>query len=156
MDKQLNDLILDLKKSIFQKNDFLNKYLYNRSFRGFWFDSGEKSYGIVLSFEENQTSALNLYAKDMDGQMIVIKYLIKSDSFSIEPIANDKVQITITEFNTKLLFPRIGGVQVPDSIEFTLQILSHNSVYIQFLNYRLFSSPIDKLRFGLVLARESR
>ena len=156
MDNQPNDLVLDQKESIFQKNTFYNKYLYNNSFRGFWFDSGEKSFGIVLSFEQNKASALNLYAQDLDGQMTVIKYMIKSDSFSIESIAHDKVQIIIPEFKTNLLLPRIGEVQVPDSIEFTLQILSHNSVYIQFLDYQLFSSPIDKLRFGLVLAREAK
>lgn len=154
MENQLGDLILDQEESVFQRNKFYKNYLYNNSFRGFWFDSGEKSYGIVLNFKHNRTRVLSLYAQDFNGQMSIVKYLIKSDSFSIESIAHDKVQIAITDFETKLLLPKQGEIHVPEIIEFTLQVLSHNSVYIQFLDYQLFTSPINKLRFGLVLARE--
>lgn len=156
MEYSLDDLMLDQEESVFQKNKFYKKYLYNNSFRGFWFDSGEKSYGIVLSFKQNETSVLSLYAQDFNGQLSVVKYLIKSDSFSIEPITHDKIQIAITDFETNLLMPRKGNVQVPEIIEFTLQVLSHNSIYIQFIDYQLFTTPINKLRFGLVLAREPK
>jgi len=156
MDYHLNDLMLDQEESVFQKNKFYKNYLHNNSFRGFWFDSGEKSYGIVIDFKQNSTGVLNLYAQDFNGQMSMVKYLIKSDSFSIEPIAHDKVRITISDFETKLLLPKQGDLQLPEVIEFTLQVLSHNSVYIQFTDYQFFTSPIDKLRFGLVLAREPK
>lgn len=155
MEYQFENLILEQEASVFQKNKFYKNYLYNKSFRGFWFDSGEKSYGILLSFKQNSTGVLNLYAQDINGQMSIVKYQIKSDSFSIEPIAHDKVQIAITDFETKMLLPQQGNVDVPDLIEFTIQVLSHNSVYIQFIDYQLFASPINKLRFGLVLARET-
>jgi hypothetical protein len=154
MDYQLNDLMLDQEESVFQKNKFYKNYLHNNSFRGFWFDSGEKSYGIVLSFKQNSRGVLNIYAQDYNGQMSMIKYLIRSDSFSLETIAHDKVRIVITDFEITMLLPKKGNVLAPEIIEFTLQVLSHNSVYIQFPDYQLFTTPINKLRFGLVLARE--
>ena len=155
MNTQISVIILEQEESVFQKNEFYKKYLHKNSFRGFWFDSGEKSYGIVLSFKQENASVLNLYAQDTNGQMSMIKYLIHSDSFSLEAIAHDKIRIEITDFETKLLLPEKGDMYVPEVIVFTLQMLSHNSVYIQFTDYELFTSPIDKLRFGLVLARET-
>jgi hypothetical protein len=156
MENQISDLMIGQEESVFQKNIFYKNYLYNNSFRGFWFDSGEKSYGIVLSFRQDNASVLNLYAQDLNGQMSIVKYLIKSDAFSIEPIAYDKVRIAITNYEAKLLLPKHGKFHAPEVIEFTLQVLSHNSMYIQFIDYQLFTSPIDKLRFGLVLAREQQ
>lgn len=154
MDYQPSDLILDREETVFQKNKFYKKYLHNNSFRGFWFDSEEKSYGIVLSFKQENASVLNLYAQDVNGQMSMVKYLIRSDSFSLEPIAHDKIRVEIPDFETILLLPEDGDIHVPEVIVFTLQMLSNNSVYIQFTDYELFTTPIDKLRFGLVLARE--
>lgn len=154
MEYQLSDLILDQEETVFQKNKFYKKYLHNKSFRGFWFDSGEKSYGIVLSFKQENASVLNLYAQDVNGQMSMVKYLIRSDSFSLEPITHDKIRVEITDFETTLLLPEDGDIHVPEAIVFTLQMLTNNSVYIQFTDYELFTTPINKLRFGLVLARE--
>jgi hypothetical protein len=154
MDNQFKDLLLDQEESVLQENIFYNDFLYNNSFHGFWYDSGEKSYGIVLNFRSRAAGMLKLYAQDSNGDISVVKYSIKSEAYSIEPIAYDKVLISFTDFETKLIIPRQGEVEVPEKIEFTLQLLSHHSIYIQFTDYQLFTTPINKLRFGLVLARE--
>jgi hypothetical protein len=155
MEHQLGELLLEQDESVFQRNTFYKEHLYNNSFRGFWFDSGEKSYGIILSFRQKHSGVLSIFAQDFRGKHTVSKYIIESDSFSMESIAYDKVQISISEYTTNSIPAAEYQIKVPEVIEFTLQVLSHNSVYIQFMDYQLFTSPINKLRFGLVLASES-
>ncbi|MBA7518551.1 hypothetical protein ES705_10622 [subsurface metagenome] len=149
-----NEILTESKRPAAVNNKFFKIHLYKNSFRGFWYDAYEKSYGIKLSFMGNNSGLLNLYAQDAEGNMVVFEYRIKSNAINIDQISYDKVLISTSEYDKELIEPQAGSLKVPPYIEFTLQLLSHNSVYIQFTDYSLYSPPINKLRRGLVLARE--
>ena len=149
-----DELLVESNRTIPVKNKFFRAHLYKNSFRGFWYDTYERSYGIKLCFNEKNTSMLNLYARDAKGEMTVFEYEIKSDTFRIDQISYDKVIVSTSEFKSKLIEPSGDTLNVPANIEFTLQLLSHNSIYIQFTDCSMYSPPINKLQRGLVLARE--
>ncbi len=149
-----NEFIVDSKNSVPVKNTFFKIHLYKNSFRGFWYDTYDRSYGIKLSFSDKNTSMLNLYAQDARGKMTVFEYEIKSNAIHIDQISYDKVIISTSKYDTVLTEPKGAVLKIPPYIEFTLQLLSHNSVYIQFTDYSMYSPPIKNLKRGLVLARE--
>ncbi|MGD2033475.1 MAG: hypothetical protein PVF73_00350 [Bacteroidales bacterium] len=151
-----SEYLIDSKRPVPVKNRFFRAHLYKNSFRGFWYDTGERSYGIKLSFAEQNTSLLKLYAQDSKGEAAVFEYEIKSDDLHIGQISNDKVVISTSDYKARLIEPSGAVLKIPPYIEFTLQLLSHNSVFIQFHDYNMYSPPINHLARGLVLAREHK
>lgn len=152
MRNQSDELTLDSIESGLNENDFFHVNLKGKTFRGFWYDYNEESYGIILAFKKDTESKLSLFAQDSCGGSSRMEYKIESDSFSLEQIGHDKVLIGIRLYKTECTAGSESKLRLPEYIEFTLYSLSQNSMYIQFLNHKLFSPPINKLRFGLVLA----
>lgn len=130
------------------------KYLNNQSFRGFYYDSEDKSYGIVLEFGKYLNGRLNLHAQVAEGNMNILEYQIQCDTFSINTIAYDKILINSSNFKSRLTLPETGSLELPEILEFSVQVLTRNSVYIRFMNADQYTSPINSYKGGLVLARE--
>ncbi len=151
-----NEILVESNRPIPVNNKFFKTHLYKNSFRGFWYDTYERSYGIKLSFSEKNASMLNFYAEDARGEMTVFEYDIKSDTIRIDQISYDKVIVSTSDYQAKLIEPEGAELKLPSNIEFTLQLLSHNSIYIQFSDCMMYSPPINKLHRGLVLARECK
>ncbi len=128
------------------------KYLHNKLFRGFYYDSDEKSYGIVLSFSQDQTESFNLFAQESKSGTIIMEYKIHSGIFTIEQIAYDKVLISSTSHTEEIMTPEGRMPEIPKVIEFTILVLTRNSIYLRFLNHELYSSPISSFKGGLVLS----
>lgn len=128
-------------------------YLQNRSFRGFYYDSDDISYGIVLSFKNAQTESFDLYAQESKAGKINLEYKIHSGTFSLEQMAYDKVLLSTASHNEDILTPDGKLPKTPEIIEFTIQILTRNSIYLRFLNHELYTSPISSFKGGLVLSR---
>lgn len=149
-----NEILVETNHSIPVNNKFFRAHLYRNSFRGFWYDTDERSYGIKLSFSEKNASLLNFYAEDAKGEMTMFEYQIKSDTIRIDQISYDKVIVSTSEYKAKLIEPKGAELKIPSNIEFSLQLLSHNSIYIQFSDCFSYSPPVNKLHRGLVLARE--
>ena len=135
-------------------NSLYYKYLNNQSFRGFYYDSEDKSYGIVLEFGKYLNGRINLFAQVAQRNMNIIEYQIQCDTFSFDTIAYDRVLITSSNYKSSLLIPEDGNLELPEKLEFSVQILTRNSVYIRFMNAHEFTAPISSFRGGLVLARE--
>lgn len=152
MRNQIDELTLNSIESGLQETDFFHTNLKGKTFRGFWYDHDEESYGIILAFGKDTEGKLSLFAQDSRGGSSLMEYKIESDSFSLERIANDKVLINLRLYKSELLGRSKPDLHLPQNIEFTLYLLSQNSIYIQFINHKLFSPPINKLGFGLVLA----
>lgn len=151
-----NDNIVEIKRSAVLNSAFFKAHLFRNSFRGFWYDTFQRSYGIKLSFQNKNKSLLCLYMQDTRGEMTVFEYEIRSNEIQIGQIRNDKVIISTSAYTVKLIQPKNTRLKTPVNIEFTLQLLSHNSIYIHFTDYSLYSPPINHLRRGLVLARENK
>lgn len=151
---QTDNIILESTDSTPFENNFYQKNLKGKTFRGFWYDQSEKSYGIILDFNFDKERNLCLFAQDIMAGSALIEYRIISKSFAIEQISYDKVLLTLNLFQSDYTSEKRSELRLPEVIEFTLHLLSQNSVYIQFVNHRQFSPPINKLRFGLVLAKE--
>ncbi|MBN1952709.1 MAG: hypothetical protein JW801_16020 [Bacteroidales bacterium] len=152
-----NNSILLTKSKPFSGDDALYfKYLNNQSFRGFYYDTDDRSYGIALEFGKNLKGTLNLFAQVMQGNMNIIEYQIRCNAFSVDTLAYDKVLINSKNYSGKLQLPNNGTLDIPEVLEFSVQILTRNSVYIRFLNHEAFTPPISSFKGGLVLAREHR
>ena len=143
-------------KPVVNEDSVYYKYLNNQSFRGFYYDSEERSYGIVLEFGRNLRGTLNLFAQVIQGNMKTLEYQIECDSFSVDTIAYDKILINSSNYRGLLLVPETGDLIIPETLEFSIQVLTRNSVYIRFLNHEQFTAPISSFKGGLVLAREHR
>jgi hypothetical protein len=150
-----DNLIVDTFSSHFTENEFYIKYLRASSFRGFYYDSNDRSYGIVLQFLQNNQSRLNLYAIETEGMFSVVEYRISSEVFLIESVAYDKVLIMTNKYKITSASPASVVIKMPQKIEFTLQLLTRNSFFIRFLDSDQYASPINSFKSGLVLARES-
>ena len=143
-------------KSNLDLNSIYYKYLNNQSFRGFYYDSDEKSYGIVLEFGKYLNGRINLFAQMAKGNMNIIEYQILCDTYSFDTIAYDKILINSSNYKSSLLIPREGQIDLPKNLEFSVQILTRNSVYLKFMNSEKYTAPINSFKGGLVLAREHR
>ena len=143
-------------KPVTDKDSIYYKYLNNQSFRGFYYDSDDRSYGIVLEFGKNLSGTLNLYAQVIQGNMNTLEYQIQCDTFSVDTLAYDKILINSSNYRGELLKPETGDLDIPETLEFSVQVLTRNSVYIRFLNHGGFTAPISSFKGGLVLAREHR
>jgi len=150
-----NQLISDLASSDHREIEIYTIYLNNKSFRGFYYDINDKSYGIVLSFSsQDRLESLNLFAQVSQSGATIVEYNIHSRSFLIEQIAYDKVQISATSCNKELILPESGELSIPEVVEFTIQVLTRNSIYLRFLNHESFTPPINSFRGGLVLSHD--
>jgi hypothetical protein len=154
--KLSNKPLMIRSKSLSNNDTLYLKYLDNQSFRGFYYDSEDRSYGIVLEFGKNMTGKMNLFAQVLQGNISVIEYRIQCDTFSIETLAYDKILIHSSAYKGKLLVPDKGVLKVPETLEFTVQVLTRNAVYIQFRNHEAFTAPISSFKGGLVLALDQR
>jgi hypothetical protein len=148
-----NDLRVDTFNSHFSENEFYNKYLKNSSFRGFYYDINEKSYGIVLHFPQDDQRKLILNAIESDGILPVVEYQISTDIFLVDVIAYDKVLITTAKYS--LQAPVKDALKVPRKLEFTLQLLTRNTLFIRFTESDKYTSAVKSLKGGLVLSREN-
>lgn len=154
--KDLSDqLTRQSPSSISFENDFYLRYLKGFKFRGFWYDHQEKSYGITLSFHREDSSRLSLFAQDRFQTSKLNEYCLESDTFFLDQIAYDKILISLSVFRLYRESEPDADLSFPSTIEFSMQLLSQNSFYLQFLNHKQYSPPINKLRFGIVLARDS-
>jgi hypothetical protein len=149
-----NDLLVDKFNSHFSENEFYLKYLQNSSFRGFYYDTNDRSYGIVLQFSQNNHSKLGLYALEAEGMLSIMEYRISSDAFLIDSVAYDKVLISTNKYKIESVTSNAGVIKLPKKMEFTIQLLTRNSFYIRFLDSEQYSSPIRSFKGGLVLAKE--
>jgi hypothetical protein len=154
--KAIKNIRLLKSKPTTDHDSLYYKYLNNQSFRGFYYDSAERSYGIVLEFGKNLSGKLNLYAQVVQGNINIIEYQVQCNTFSVETLAYDKVLINSKNYRGKLLAPTSDELKIPEVVEFTVQVLTRNSIYIRFLNHEEFTAPINSLKGGLVLAREQR
>ena len=134
--------------------EIYSKYLYNNTFRGFYYDAEDTSYGIVLSFINDQTDSLNLFAQESKSGTIITEYTIYSENFHIEQKAYDKLLILAKSYEKEILVQDEGMMEIPSVVEFTLQVLTRNSIYLRFLNHVLFTPPISSFKGGLVLSRD--
>lgn len=149
-----NNLTDEEDSSSYSESEFYTKYLLNSSFRGFYYDTNDRSYGISLQFLSTGYSTLNLYAVESKGSLSVIEYRISSKAFAMEAVAYDKVLIVAEEFQVESILPESLIIQMPKKLEFTLQLLTRNSLFIRFLDSEKYTSPIKSFKGGLVLARE--
>lgn len=154
--KARNNLIMTKSKPFSNEDSLFYKYLNNQSFRGFYYDSNDKSYGIVLEFGKNLRGTLNLFAQAIQGNISIIEYHIHCDTFTVDTLAYDKILINSKNYEAKLLLPKTGNLDIPETLEFSVQVLTRNSVYIRFLNHEEFTAPISSFKGGLVLASEHR
>ena len=150
-----NNLNVDTFNSHYSDNEFFNKYLRSGSFRGFYYDANERSYGIVLEFSHNHKTRLSLYAKELEGMVSIREYHIVSDVFVIENVAYDKVLVSTSQYKIEAVMPNNGPVKLPVNLEFTLQLLTRHSFFIRFLSSDQYGSPIGSFKGGLVLSRET-
>ncbi len=149
-----NKLISEYPLTEHHDIEIYSKYLYNKLFRGFYYDSEDKSYGIILSFLKGNTDSLNLYAQESKSGTVTLDYRIHTDIFTLDQLAYDKVLISATSFDREVLIPEKGSLDFPKIVEFTIQVLTRNSIYLRFLNHELFTPPISSFQGGLVLSRE--
>jgi hypothetical protein len=149
-----NSLIDDYSSIDSRDNEIYTKYLYNKSFRGFYYDVNEKSYGIVLEFSPNHPESLTLFAQEAQSGSTVIEYAIHSHLFRIEQLAYDKILISAIECENELLFPEDTLLNIPKTVEFTIQVLTRHSIYLRFLNHTLYTPPISSFQGGLILSRD--
>lgn len=131
------------------------KYLSNHLFRGFYYDSDERCYGIVLSFPQEQPESFDLYAQESKAGKTSVEYKIHSNMFYTEQTAYDKVLISSSFHIEELLSVDGKNPKIPENVEFTIQVLTRNSIYLRFLNPELYTSPISSFKGGLVLSREN-
>ena len=129
------------------------KYLQNKLFRGFYYDSDDISYGIVLSFKNEQTESFDLYAQESKAGKINLEYKIHSETFALEQMAYDKILLSTDSHNEEILTPEGKLPNTPEIIELTIQVLTRNSIYLRFMNHELYTSPISSFKGGLVLSR---
>jgi hypothetical protein len=137
------------------EDEFFANYLSNSDFHGYYYDSNDKSYGITLQFRSTGYNIMNLYAIESLGNLSVIEYRIGANDFSIESVAYDKVLITADQYHVESIIPSSQIVQMPQKIEFTLQLMTRHSLFIRFLDSEKYPSPIRAFKSGLVLARET-
>lgn len=154
--KAIKKLSISRSKPFSDNDSLYHKYLNNQSFRGFYYDTDDRSYGIALEFGKNLNGTLNLFAQVIQGNMNIIEYQIQCDAFSVDTLAYDKVLINSRNYRGKLILPVSGQLNIPEVLEFSVHVLSRNSVYIRFLNHEAFTPPISSFKGGLVLAREHR
>jgi hypothetical protein len=149
-----NEILVESNRTVPVKNKFFRAHLFRNSFHGFWYDTYERSYGIKLSFGEKNGGMLNFYAEDARGKTTMFKYEVKSDTIRLDQISYDKVIVSTSDYKAKLIEPKGEELKLPSNIEFSLQLLSHNSIYVHFSDCMMYSPPVNKLQRGLVLARE--
>jgi hypothetical protein len=150
-----SDLNVDTFNSHYTENEFFNKYLCSGSFRGFYYDANERSFGITLQFPNNHKTKLSIYAKELQGIVSITEYHIVSRVFVIENVAYDKVLISTSKYIIESALPGTNAVKLPACLEFTLQLLTRNSLFIRFLSSDQYGTPIGSFKGGLVLARET-
>lgn len=147
-----NKLISQFPDKDSHEIEIYNNYLHKRHFRGFYYDSEDKSYGIVLSFSQKGQNSMNLFAQESQAGNVLVEYRINCASFTMEQLAYDKVMISASAHKQHMLVPNDGILQVPQVVQFTLQILTRSSIYLKFINHEQFTRPISSFQGGLVLS----
>jgi len=135
-----------------QEVEIFNIYLLNKHFRGFYYDSDDRSYGIVLSL--SSSGNLKLFAQETKSGSTLSEFRLQADNFYIEQTAYDKIIVSAAVSGKNTYITNNTGLELPEKMEFSIQILSRNSIYIRFLSPELFTPPISSFRIGLVLSRE--
>ena len=109
--KNFRDRIIPESSSVDNRDiELYTKYLYNKSFRGFYYDTDEKSYGIVLRFSPVHPESLTLYAQESKAGSTIFEYTIHSKLFLIEQMAYDKVLVSAVSCEKSASFKSSGKI----------------------------------------------
>jgi hypothetical protein len=149
-----HDLLVDKFNSHYSENEFYNKYLKNSSLRGFYFDCDDRSCGIVMQFLEGNDK-ISIHAIESVGNYPVTDYLIIASSLLIECVAYDRVLLSTSRYRIENISTQSNSIKIPSTLEFTLQMMTRNALFIRFINSEQYDAPIRSLKGGLVLSREA-
>ncbi len=152
----INALQNKYSASYFSDNELFTKYLSNSTFRGFYYDAENKSYGLSIHFSAGRDNELIISAIESQCGISISQYEIVSKSYSIESMAYDKVLISVRNYKIVhgIRMKADADIQLPAIVEFVLLLLSRDSMFIYFPNPELYASPIKSIKGGLVLSRE--